>query len=1661
MSDPGLVRNLEGLTPAGRRRLLVGLVRDEAAAVLREARPGAPDRVGAGRSFRLLGFDSLAGLRLATRLEEATGLRLPPTLVFDHPTPERAADFLLGELLGGAERETGGTPGPGAAGEPVAIVGIACRFPGGVSSASGLWSVVAEGRTVLSEFPDDRGWDLASLFDDDPDVPGTTYARRGGFLDDPGGFDAEFFGISPREAAAMDPQQRVVLETCWEAVETAGIDPAALRGAPVGVYVGAEPLEYGPRLAEARAGLEAHLTTGVAPSVISGRVAYALGLEGPAMTIDTACSSSLVAVHLGVQALRAGECGLALAGGVTIMSSPGTFVGFSRQRVLAPDALCKAFAAAADGTGFSEGAGMLVLERLGDARRNGHQVLAVVRGSAVNQDGASNGLTAPSGPAQRRVIRAALASAGLTPADVDVVEAHGTGTALGDPIEAQALLATYGRERPEGRPLLLGSVKSNLGHTQAAAGVAGVIKMVEAMRRGTVPPTLHVDAPTPRVDWSSGAVELVTEAAPWPETGRPRRAAVSSFGVSGTNAHLILQGEPETELEPVPAAGGGHGGAEQEDGAPRPVPWVVSGRTPAALRAQAARLAAFARDGGSAVPVADTGLSLATTRTRFDHRAVVTGTDRDELAAALDVLAEGGTPPGGVTGSVVADGPAVFVFPGQGSQWEGMALGLLESEPVFAERFAECDRVMGAFVDFSITDVLRGADGAPPLDRLDVVQPVLWGVMVSLAEVWRAHGVEPDVVIGHSQGEIAAACVAGTLSLEDGAWIIAARSRALVRLSGLGATIWVAMPGAEVAERLARWDGRLSVAAVNGAASVVVSGDPGAVEEFFGECEARGVRARRLPMDVASHSAQMEQLEDHLLRVLSPIAPMNSGVRTYSTVTAAPIEGTELDAAYWYRNCREPVRFADVVTALVAEGCATFVECSPHPILTMSVQDILDEAGVTGVVVGSLRRGEGGVPRMLASLAEAHVGGVDVDWAAEFPGASPVELPTYAFQRRRYWLEAEAGTGDAAELGQAAAGHPLAGAAVALPQSGGVVLTGRVSAASHPWLADHALSGVPLLPGAALVDLVIRAGDEVGCSHLEELTLERPLVLSGAVDLRVQVGEADESGRRPAAVHARGEDGWTCHARGSLADRPPGPAEDLAAWPPRDAEPVDVEGTYLHWADRGYEYGPAFQGLRAAWRRGPEWFAEVGLPEGLDAAGFAVHPALLDAALQVTTLAEGARGDVEVPFAFSDVSVFASGARVGRVRVRPAGEGTAVLLADAVGAPVAVIGSLVSRPARRPTGSDRDLLALRWAPVALTDDGAVPGGAVPEVVRLDGEDPSEVTIRALSAVREALAAEPPAGDARVVFVTRADELGGAAAAGLIRSAQSEHPGRFQLVDSDGEAASERALDAVVTSAEPVISLRGGVPHVPRLAPAAVAETSPTVWDPDGTVLVTGGTGGLGAIVARHLVERHGIRNLVLVSRRGARAPGAGRLRDDLAALGARVTVVSCDVTDRARLSEVLAAIPGDAPLRGVVHAAGVLDDGVVASLTPERIRAVLAAKAGAAWHLHELTRAVGLSAFVLFSSSAGILGDAGQGGHAAANAFLDALARRRRAAGLPGLSLAWGLWEERTGSTAGLGETALRRIRRAGTPPIPTALESAGGAPPDGLPTFEDGARAV
>ncbi|MER5515821.1 type I polyketide synthase [Streptomyces sp. NPDC002763] len=1640
-AEPGLA-GLADRTPGERRAALTDLVCTETAAI-RGIRGTAAEP---GTAFADLGLTSLDAMTLWHRLGTRTGLRLPATLVWDHPNPAAVAAYLDTRLHG--------TAGPAAAAkphrriaEPVAIVAAGCRYPGGVSSPEDLWRLVAEGVDATAEFPADRGWDLASLHHPDPDRLGTTYTRRGGFLDGVADFDPLFFGMSPREALAADPQQRLLLEVAWETFERAGIPAPRLRGTDTGVFVG---LMHAGGYATGLSGheLESHLGVGSSASVASGRISYVLGLRGPALTLDTACSSSLVALDLAARSLRAGECSLALAGGVTVLSNPQPFVAFSRLRGLSPDGRCRSFAAGADGTAWAEGAGLVLLERLSDARRHGHPVLAVLRGSAVNSDGASNGLTAPNGEAQRELIRLALADAGLRPADVDVVEGHGTGTALGDPIEAGALLAAYGQHRDRSDPVWLGSVKSNLGHTQAAAGVAGLIKMIEAMRHDELPASLYADRPSPHVDWSTGAVRLLDRARPWPPRDRPRRAAISSFGIGGTNAHVIIE-EPAAEDKPDPTAPPARRPPADPwlvDGSARPglpapaatpsaaadgvgtarrlpvTPWLVGGGDAAGLRAHAAALATALTGVQDEADALDAAYSLATTRAPLTHRAAVLAADAEGLRAGLHDLAAGVDGPALLRGVAHPRPEVVLLCPGQGAQRPGMGRELRAAFPVFDAAFTELCEEFTPWLDRPLLEVV---DDPGLLDRTDYAQPALFAHAVALHALLAGFGVRPDRLAGHSIGELAAAHLAGVFSRADAVRLVAARGRLMAALPSGGAMIAVRAPLAEVTRLLDETPGRaVAVAAVNGPRAVVLSGPEDAVTAL---ATAVGRPYRRLRVSHAFHSPLLDPMLAEYRAVAESVAYHRPSTPVVSTLTGRPESDALATADHWVRQARETVRFADAVSRLAEAGGTAFVEAGPAPSLAVAAEECLGPD--TGAVFVSC--GDAGTT--VEALAALYVHGVPVDWRPVYAdtGARRRPLPTYPFQRQRYWLDATRHPGRS--------GHPLLGAPLPDADGPGVRHTAVLSLARHPWLADHVIGDRVVVPATVFAELAARAGGSFGPARLVELSLHEPLVLSPEHGAQVQVvaGEPGDLGGRPVTVWARqaGAAGpWTRHATATTAPAGASPGVTPGPWPPQGAERLTVD--YGRLAAHGHGYGPAFRAVTALWRRGDEVFAELALPPGeaATAGSYALHPALFDAALHAALLAEGP-GEPKAPLSCSGVAVFAPGASAARAVVRRLGpDEFRVTLTDGTGLPLAAVASVVTRAI--PTRPAARTYRLGWRPVPPDGAGSTEHEVL-DVARLAAALPPDAAVpdrvrglltAVLGRVRDWTADVRPG---RLLVLTHNatgddPDLAEAAVAGLVRSARSEHPGRIVLVDRRGAAATAAVLEAALRSGEPEVALRDGAVLAPRLALAGPPAAEPTALDPEGTVLVTGGTGALGASLGRYLAAERGVRHLLLVNR-------GGKVPDWVGELAAEVRVVACEVSDRAAVDALVASCRP--ALTAVFHLAGVVDDGVVDTMTPERLAAVLAPKVAGAWHLHEATKDLGLSAFVLYSSAAGVLGRPGQSAYAAANGFLDALARHRTAHGLPARSLAWGPWATRD-QEGMAARVAPDRLREGGVLPV-------------------------
>ncbi|MFF7381091.1 amino acid adenylation domain-containing protein [Streptomyces massasporeus] len=1588
--------------------------------------------------------------------------------------------------------------------EPVAIVSMACRLPGGVGTPEEFWELLSTGGDAIEEFP--SRWDDWDVYDPDPEAAGKSYTREGGFLRDVENFDAAFFGIPPREARGMDPQQRQVLETSWEALERAGIRSEALENSNTGVYLGTMSGDYG-SLGHALADQDGYVNTGRASSVLSGRVSYALGLRGPAVTVDTACSSSLVALHLAVSALRQGECEVALAGGVTVMSTPSVFVEFSRLRGMAADGRCKSFSADADGAGWSEGCGVLVLKRLSAARAAGDRVLAVIRGSAVNQDGRSQGLTAPNGPSQQRVIQEALSRARLSPSDVDAIEAHGTGTPLGDPVEAGALAAVFGPGRPAQRPVWLGSAKSNIGHAQAAAGVIGVIKMVLALQHETLPQSLHAERPSEHIEWEGSGLELLGKARSWPrEESRPRRAGVSSFGLSGTNAHLVLEEAPagEAVIEQTTADG--------------VLPVVVSGRDAGVVRAQARRWAQWWRNHPE-VPLERVASTALWHRSWFDSRGAVLAATREEAIDRLEALAEGTDAPGVITpaealGDISLQDTAsggVWVFPGQGSQWESMGRALWEQSPVFAEAVRACEAALLPWTGWPVTEVLTGQRA---LSGVEEVQPALFAMSLGLAAWWESMGVTPQAVIGHSQGEVSAAVVAGILTVEQGAKIVAARSRAVATCSGQGGMAVVERGLEWVTERLTGTG--LSVAAVNTAASTVISGDSDALDGFLADVQSEGVFARRVQVDYASHSAHMDPLLPALAQELAGLRPQAGRIPMYSTVYGRLIQGTETDADYWCANLRRPVRFDLAGQAATADGHHTWTEISPHPVMAMVLDEITRQHG--GTTVPTAHRDRADTTDVLSAWVRAGLArGNGWPWERAVP-RTPLEaaLPTYAFDRERYWLPTPDTTpADPTAWGADGLDHPWLTLSTPRADDDGLILTGRIdpTGPGQRWLTDHKVFDTVLLPGTAILDMVLTAAQQVGATGIDTLTLTTPLVLpdSGGLRIQVAVSGIDGNGQRQVTVHTHpGPDThpdtpWTTHATAQLTHHTPAHAPDPVDWSAiEQAQRVPLEGFYDRFRERGIDYGPAFQGLVELSRTDDTAYAVIRLPaaeaDSAQAGDFAVHPALLDAALHAVAVLDDDTAGVSLPFEWTGIELYATGATELRVRIEldPASSRARLWMADAHGDPVAYVDALILRSAteeqlRQRTGRTgrtgshlyrldfqpprtlRETPARTWVLGGSGEIAHVIGGRpvvdVDELrARLDaGDEPPArlvldsttqapgdradavraATATALRVVQDLLAESRLEGT-ELVWVTReavpaepgkgVDGLVHAPLWGLVRATRAEYPHRsLRLVDTGPAAEDAAALArAVSVTDEPEIAVRGGEVRVARLVAVEPRQEDVPEGTPasEGTALITGGTGELGGELARHLVRTRGVRRLVLTSRQGEAAPGAADLAADLTGAGA--DSVRIVACDVADREALAGLIDSIDDLDSVWHLAGVLDDGLLPDQTTQRLERVLAPKLDAALHLHELTREHELSEFVMFSSLAGVLGSAGQSTYAAGNAFLDAFAAWRVHAGLPARSLSWGLWEQGgTGLTAHLGRAELTRIRRMGVEPLP------------------------
>ncbi|WP_254900270.1 type I polyketide synthase [Lonsdalea iberica] len=1623
-----------------------------------------------------------------------------------------------------------------AAHEPIAIIAMGCRLPGGTDSPEQLWQLLADGNETIGPFPTDRGWDIDALFAQTPDLKTLAKTWKGGFLADAAGFDASFFKISDREALAMDPQQRLLLEISWEILERAGIVPATLKNSQTGVFIGTTHNGYISDIERRNPAADGYRLQGSLSSISSGRIAYVLGLNGPAITLDTACSASLTAIHQAISSLRNRECSLAIAGGATVMASPDVFAEFTRQGGLAADGKCKAFSDTADGTGFSEGVGLILLERLSDAVKANHTVLAVIRGSAINQDGASNGLTAPSSSAQEQVIRQALNNAELAFSDIDVIEAHGTGTSLGDPIEAHALLNTYGKHRPDDQPLWLGSLKSNIGHTQLAAGVASVMKMVLALQNGQLPKTLHAETPSSKIDWSRGNIKLLNSAHGWPENGRPKRAAVSAFGFSGTNAHLILEEAPPISSSAEPAA--------TENTFPVPgIALPLSAASPDGLCAQARQLRSWiSRE--AAPDLSAVAYSLAAHRTHFDYRAVVTADNRDGILEALEGLAENRYAPGVIQGVRSRAGNTAFLFTGQGAQWPTMGQGLYRLSPVFAQALDNVCQYIDPLLPHPLKTVIfadKGTAEAALLNRTDFTQAALFAFEVALCRTVMHLGVHPDVMVGHSIGEIAAAHIAGVFNLADAATFVAARGKLMQSIATDGAMVAIEVNEAEILTSLVGQEDSVALAAVNAPSSIVISGDTNSVQSIAQQWHDRGFRTHRLKTSHAFHSPHIDGIIGELHSTLSTLTFHAPAIPIVSTVTGTLLSNEQAcSAEYWANQARKAVRFDAAIQWLQMHNTAVSLEVGPDGVLTaLGRSSPLSESdNLPGVTwVASLRKDRDEGRPFFAALAQLYAHGQPLDWTKIVPPAPYVTLPTYPFQQRRYWLQAPQGQ-PTFDGGLFAVNHPFLHAGISLANQQGWIFTGQLDAAKQPWLLEHVVGDVAAVAGTVTAELMLFIGERIGCQRMDDLSLHTilPLEKQAPAHIQLRIGERDASGGRQAEAYFYIPDltqapdlapVWqryaTCHLMPDISATPDWPDLHSPNWPPATAEPVDFSPLYEQLAEKGVVLGDSFQQLTHVWEYNDSLYVEATLPpiEGEQGEDFIIHPTILDAGLQAALIEKlNVETDNQQPrllFFLSGLRSYAKNAQRlrGHLVRKPSTSGAlgyreySLRLADETGRAVASVDAMVLKssstpttqsPARppfyrllwrevKPTASSTSIKPLwmtqqatlrqRLSDITKGHTSSVVYTDVHRALKAFAPEPGYIAALVIPTADNAdiFAVPGPThhvldalqtwlkdfrtADTPLVVVTQGavatceDEtvphLAQSPIWGLVRTAQLEYPGRFFLLDIDDIENTSWSLISTAFNALPhtqQLALRAGKIVEPRLVKAVAdgdlsdhyhGEPQHNVCrnlNPDGTVLITGGTGALGKTAARHLVEQHGVRHLILASRRGAAAPGAVALLKELTELGAQATLIACNIADPLAVESLLNAMPEAHPLTAIIHTAGTVDTATLDGMTAEQVDSVLQSKAVSAWNLHQLTLNHDLSAFVLYSSAVSLLPQKAQGNYAAANAFLDALAHYRRHLGLPASAMAWGMWAERSEMGEQLSSDDIQRIIETGQNPL-------------------------
>lgn len=1728
------------------------------------------------KPFADYGMTSVMAVTLARAVSAHLARPVPATLLWNFPTVNALANHLLNEADAAAapsmpmttplSNDKADRHAPQQAPDhAIALVGIGCRFPGGANTPEQFWQLLTNGVDTARPIPADR-WPIEAYYDPAPNTPGKMYVRAGHFLDEIDRFDAAFFGITPLEATAMDPQQRLLLEVCWEALEQANLAADRLRESRTGVYIGAFWDDYSAQhlYNTDPAHIDSYRVLSHLRGMTAGRLAYVLGLHGPAMQLDTACSSSLLAVHLACQALRSGECDLALAGGVTLVLSPEQVIGLCHMGAVAPDGRCKTFDAEADGFGMGEGAGVVVLKRLADAQRDGDRVLAVIRGSAVNHDGASNGLTAPNGQAQEALLRQALAAAAVQPEQVQYVETHGTGTVLGDPIEVQALTHVLGGARSS--PLLLGSVKTNIGHLSAAAGVAALIKVVLALGAGEIPPSLHLTTPNPHIPWASAPLAVPTARMAWPPPapGRDRRlAGVSSFGLTGTNVHLLVEEAPGQQPQDpaieqavhlnghhsaalvysnghnahIAAHLNGHQGTASVDGLRPPErPYhllTLSAKSAPALAAQCAQLEQWLATPSveaDAKHWSNLCYTAAVGRSQFSERLAIVAPD---VATARTKLQQAQRELGGVRlmrGKKEEKAPQIaFLFPGQGPQYVDMGRQLYETQPHFRRTLHDCAEILQPYLDQPLLELLYGADKTRAdalLNEATYAQPALFAVEYALATLWRSWGIEPTVVMGHSLGEYVAACLAGVFSLEDGLQLVAARGRLMQTVAPKGRMVAVLGYADRVRDLLAPYAHAVALAAINTPQSVVIAGDPAAIAMAEGVVQQAGLETRPLKIYVASHSPLMDPILNEFAAVAQRVTYHRPRIRVVSNLTGALADEVLTTPDYWRRHLREPVQFAQGMATLATLGIDTFIETGPKATLLGLGQQCWEEGSAAQSKLqtpkseidptrwlASLHPKTEDWLQLLESLATLYERGAAIDWQA-FDGGynrTKVALPRYPFQRQRYWLEAHAKPAARLQAAPPALGHPLLGRPVAsalAARKRELLFEQRLELATLPYLADHRLFDQSIVPGAAYLEMILAAGQQVGQQtqlSLTECSIQQGLFLATAgsneatgvtVQTILSPANQDYLWQIYSLPDGAPPDGWTLHASGTLrvAQAPvPIPHLDLAAVQARCPRAFDVTTYDQQLHDQGITYGPAFQALAQLWVGEGEALGHLTLPPAVEktASAYQLHPVLLDAALRVAgTLMPTTAADPYLPFGVEQLRVYKAQMPTHlwsyvqeRTDPRSAAAGNQqvdLTLLDETGQVVAQLQNFTLRRASRQALPGRPprldwLYEIDWKSVhrarhspftqapghwLILADRQGYGAALAAQLTAQGEQctllyrdawsasgqskldnvrgvvflwaldtlrtvAAEVPTTTLQLTTQALAVVQTllqtGQSPRLWFVTQgawgADALAvqpqQAPLWGMARTLHAEQP-ELACTCIEMTAAVDPAMlfaELWFADQEKQVLLRGEERLVARLARHQAPIAQPLRFDPAGSYLVTGGLGGLGLQVAQWLVDQ-GVRHLVLAGRRGVTTGAVQAAHQALAAAGAQVTVVQADVAELADARRLIAACQAIAPLRGIIHAAGVIDDGLLVQQTPARFAQVMAPKVAGSWHLHTLTHDLPLDFFVCFSSVASLLGNSGQSNYAAANAFMDALAQQRQKEGRPALSINWGGWAE-------------------------------------------------